>query len=1010
MRIPHLKFSICSLILLAATADAQVVISQVYGAGGNSGATLANDYVELFNRSSSSVSLADMSIQYASATGTGNFGANSGQLVALSGSIAAGQYYLVKLASGGANGSALPTEDASGTINMAAGAGKVALVTGTTSLGCNGSTTACDAGALARIVDLVGYGNANFYEGAGAAPAISATTAALRASSGCTDTNVNSADFTAGTPAPRNSSTALHVCGVNSPVSISTATVLPEATQGIAYNLQLVAAGGSGAFAWSVVSGLPAAGLDLSASGLVSGTPTSATTVNFTVRASDSSDSSNFAEKAFSLTINANVPTCTVTQSIWQIQGNTGTSPYAGQSVVTRGIVTARKSNGFFLQAPAPGDSDPSTSDGVFVFTSSAPPAAAAVGNDVCVAATVQEFSPSTDLNSRPVTELSSSPVVTLMSPGNALPPVVTITSADTLVNTLDNLEKYEGMRVEIPSLTAVAPTQGSVNEANATSSSNGVFYGVITGVDRPFREPGVQLPDPLPSGAPCCVPRFDTNPERIRVDSDGQTGGTSLDVTTGATVTGLIGVLDYAFRTYTILPDPGSNPVVSGNISAAPVPDAAPNETTVGGLNVERFFDTVNDPGVSDVALTPAAFSNRLQKLSLLIRNVMKSPDILGLVEMENLSTLQAVADKLNADSVAQSLPNPNYQPYLVEGNDIGGIDVGFLVKSSKVNVLDVTQVGKDTTYVDPGTNQPALLNDRPPLVLRATVTKSGSSTALPITVIANHLRSLNGVDDPADGDRVRAKRRAQAEYLANLVQARLTADPKEHILLLGDFNAFSVNDGYVDLMGTIKGTPAPASQVVLGSTDLLNPDLTDLEETLPAAGRYSYSFDGNAQSLDHMLVTSTLLPRVQRFAIAHVDADFPESYRNDPNRPERLSDHDGEVAYISLPDTLDVTADCHVVTSGFVHSRITNLDNAAITVKNKSGATIHGPVYVFFDGLPSGVTLANASGSLNGTPYLLVSSTDLPDNEKASATVSIRNTGSSRISFTTRVVAGSL
>ncbi|WP_321478135.1 lamin tail domain-containing protein [uncultured Paludibaculum sp.] len=1010
MRTAHLlRRTFCSLAVLAATANAQVVISQVYGAGGNSGATLTNDYVELFNRGNSSVSLTDMSLQYASATGTGNFGATATQLVTLSGSIAAGQYYLVKLA-GGAVGSALPTEDASGTIAMAAGAGKVALVTGTTSLGCNGGSTPCDSAALARVVDLVGYGSANYFEGAAAAPTISATTAAFRAASGCTDTNVNSADFSTGTPVPRNSSTALHVCGVNGPVSISTATVLTDATQGIAYSQQLVAAGGSGSFTWSVVSGLPASGIDLSASGLVSGTPTAPTTVNFTARASDSGDSSNFAEKAFSLTINSNVPTCTVTQNIWQIQGSTATSAYAGQSVVTRGIVTARKSNGFFLQAPAPGDGDSATSDGVFVFTSSAPPVAAAVGNDVCVAATVQEFSPSTDPNSPPVTELSSSPVVTLMSAGNALPPAVTITSADTLVNTLDNLEKYEGMRVQIPSLTAVAPTQGSVSEANATSTSNGVFYGVVTGVDRPFREAGVQLPDPLPSGASCCVPRFDANPERIRVDSDGQSGGSVLDVTTGATITGLVGVLDYAFRTYTILPDPGSNPGVSGNISATPVADPAANETTVGGLNVERFFDTVNDPSVSDVALTATAFNNRLNKLSLLIRNVMKAPDIVGVVEMENLSTLQAVAEKLNADTVAASLPNPNYQAYLVEGNDIGGIDVGFLVKSSKVNVVDVTQFGKDTTYVDPGTNQPALLNDRPPLVLRATVTKAGSSTALPITVIANHLRSLNGVDDPADGARVRAKRAAQAEYLANLVQARLTTNPNENILLLGDFNAFSVNDGYVDLMGTIKGTPTPASQVVLASSDLVNPDLSELEDTLPAAGRYSYSFDGNAQSLDHMLVTSTLLPRVNRFAIAHVDADFPEVYRNDPNRPERLSDHDGEVAYISLPDTLDVTADCHVVTSGFVHSRLTNLDSAAITVKNKSGATIHGPVYVFFDGLPSGVTLANATGYLDGTPYLLVSATDLPNNDKASAAMRISNTGSSRISFTTRVVAGSL
>ena len=120
------------------------------------------------------------------------------------------------------------------------------------------------------------------------------------------------------------------------------------------------------------------------------------------------------------------------------------------------------------------------------------------------------------------------------------------------------------------------------------------------------------------------------------------------------------------------------------------------PNEFTVASFNMERFFDTMNDPAISDVALTPTAFNNRLNKASLAIRNVLRTPDIIGVEEMENLTTLQAVAAKVNADAVAAGEPNPNYQAYLVEGNDIGGIDVGFLVKSSRVTVVDVTQFGK--------------------------------------------------------------------------------------------------------------------------------------------------------------------------------------------------------------------------------------------------------------------------------------------------------------------------
>jgi uncharacterized protein len=199
-----------------AQGSPDLVISQVYGGGGNSGAPLTHDYVEIFNRGTAAVSLAGLSIQYASATGTGHFGANAGQLTELSGSIPAGGYFLVQQA-GGSSGEPLPTPDLiDGTpINMAAGSGKVALVEGTTSLGCNGGSTECDADALARIIDLVGYGTANFFEGSAAAPTLSNSTAGLRAGDGCVDTDDNAADFSAGAPAPRNSASPLNACDGN---------------------------------------------------------------------------------------------------------------------------------------------------------------------------------------------------------------------------------------------------------------------------------------------------------------------------------------------------------------------------------------------------------------------------------------------------------------------------------------------------------------------------------------------------------------------------------------------------------------------------------------------------------------------------------------------------------------------------------------------------------------------------------------------------------------------------
>src|SRR5262249_23290047 len=145
------------------------------------------------------------------------------------------------------------------------------------------------------------------------------------------------------------------------------------------------------------------------------------------------------------------------------------------------------KSNGFFMQMPAPGDGDPSTSDGIFVFTSSAPPAAAVAGNNLCVTGTVQEFIPSSDPSSPSQTEIASTTSIFATSSGNTLPAPVALTAADTNpAGALLQLEKYEGMRVQVNALTVVAPTQGNISESSATSVSTGVFYGVITGIARP--------------------------------------------------------------------------------------------------------------------------------------------------------------------------------------------------------------------------------------------------------------------------------------------------------------------------------------------------------------------------------------------------------------------------------------------------------------------------------------------------------------------------------------------
>jgi len=122
------RLALCAAVVVAfgvvagqALAAGNVTISQVYGGGGNAGATYQNDFIELFNRGASTVSLSGWSVQYASASGTGNFAAT-----ALAGSIAPGQHFLVKEA-GGTIGATLPSADTTGSTNLSATAGKVIL-------------------------------------------------------------------------------------------------------------------------------------------------------------------------------------------------------------------------------------------------------------------------------------------------------------------------------------------------------------------------------------------------------------------------------------------------------------------------------------------------------------------------------------------------------------------------------------------------------------------------------------------------------------------------------------------------------------------------------------------------------------------------------------------------------------------------------------------------------------------------------------------------------------------
>ncbi|MDH6250930.1 hypothetical protein M2347_000657 [Chryseobacterium sp. H1D6B] len=197
-------FTVLGLISATAFMNAQIVINEVYGGGGNSGATLKNDFVELKNIGSSAVTITGATLQYASAAGTFN---QYHPLPSIT--LNPGQTYLIQEAAGTGGTANLPTPDyiapiptnfGSGTntsagFAMAAAAGKVVLASNGTQVG---------SPTDGNVLDFVGYGTANQFEGTGPAPAPSATNSVARVSG---DTNNNATDFVAGTPTPQNSTT-----------------------------------------------------------------------------------------------------------------------------------------------------------------------------------------------------------------------------------------------------------------------------------------------------------------------------------------------------------------------------------------------------------------------------------------------------------------------------------------------------------------------------------------------------------------------------------------------------------------------------------------------------------------------------------------------------------------------------------------------------------------------------------------------------------------------------------
>jgi predicted extracellular nuclease len=537
---------------------------------------------------------------------------------------------------------------------------------------------------------------------------------------------------------------------------------------------------------------------------------------------------------------------------IAQVQGAGPTSPFVGQRVrIADVVVTARLVNGFYVQTPdARVDGDVATSEGLFVFTSTAP--AVAVGDAVSVTGTVIEFNGLTELTTVSVTPLGSAMPLP--------PPVILDETFPSSVAGMPTLERVEGMRVHFADGVVAAPTDQFGNALVVARSS------------RPFREPGIASPG-LPG-----LPIWDGNPELFELDPDGAGLPSVPGLLAGTPLVRVEGVLTYTFGRYQV-------EATALEFGQAPGLRAAParaaGEFTVATQNLLRL-GIIESP--ADAQQLPA----RLTKTARFIREVLGAPDVLAVQEVADVATLDALADAIAAEQ-----PGLTYTAHLLEGNDIGGIDVGFLVRST-VRVDSVQQIGLDSRLSLDG----SLLNDRPPLVLRGAYI--GGDVPLDIVVVAVHQRSLNDVENLGPtGIRVRQKRLEQAMELATALQAMQDATPAARVVVLGDFNAFEFSDGLVDVMGVSRGVVV-AGTALLDGPDLLTPDFTNHTDLLPPGERYSFVFQGSAQSLDHVLTSAGVASHVRGVHHTRGNADAPAALLADGSTLLRVSDHDGTVLFL--------------------------------------------------------------------------------------------------------------
>jgi hypothetical protein len=716
------------------------------------------------------------------------------------------------------------------------------------------------------------------------------------------------------------------------------------------------------------------------------------------------------------------LPPPPVITTISEIQGEGRFSPKLNELVTTQGVVTARARNGFYLQSNLP-DGKAATSEGLFVFTGSTPGVQASVGDTIKVSGWVGEFSNVGEATPT-LTQLRNPFGFQTLAPGTAanLPAPVLLSTADLSPTApFDRLERYEGMLVSVPATVVVAPsgTRGVLPD--------GQFHVTLPNVPAPFREAGIEAQvqlatnePPLASPTPSTVPRFATNPEVLRVDTDelfayeGQrTPGITAAV--GASVAPFTAILHFEDRHYNALPVVSTSGEVlnllENNFLSAVKPSPAPrgNQFTIASANLE-FFSS------SD--------TNRLAKVVRSICDVLRAPDILGVIEIDTLSSLNDIAFGLN--TFGGGCTGSEYAAFLTDP-DTSSQHTGFLVKVARTNGIRVTVVDTNrVNTVEGGIHPNAIFTqgDRRPYILQATV--SGNGQSLPVTVILHHTKSLIGSDVPA-GTGDRQKRLNHALYAASLIRRLQMEDPNVNLAVMGDLNAFEFSDGIVDVLGILRGDPVTDQETYLngdsvdvygtpGYSDLIN--LTSLAE-FPLSERFSFTFRGNRQALDHIVVNRNLYERLRGYTIAHVNSLYPDfdpstgqRLRDIATRPEGYSDHDVPMAYFALVGNgpVDISGRVRVTSSGLSYSRATGVYSGTLTLRLTGSETLNGPFTVLLTNLPPGITFVNETGVSSAGPFFVLDVPFLSATSPVNIQMQVQNSTGALPSWMPKIFAGEL